>query len=374
VAGPSLSACREFLLGQGFSPIGRESYRIFKAYDTGLCQFHELTATVSTIWAFGFDAIYKIIDGFLCSVWFYRSGDVYFYIQRPPRAIPANGGADPAGACIPGLAAGGGSAADSGPLRRLIGILRALARGAGLDALRIWAVDETLLAALRAAMAEPAPSDSAAESAAGPADFTAECSDDYSEYVYRVADILEWNGGINLNKRNSLKRCFNTPGVSLRPLTGDNFARCFEVEDEWCRHQDCDACRAFAGCARDSLKNMEEIFDPAIYGGLLLYVAGKPEGYAIWEVLGADGPDCGMADTRTAAVQRMAAVQGLAYVYFAKANIPNFNVYLYYSMAKDHLRGVEFLNNGYDMGKPGLRTFKRHLSVHRMMKKYLVTL
>jgi hypothetical protein len=42
-------------------------------------------------------------------------------------------------------------------------------------------------------------------------------------------------------------------------------------------------------------------------------------------------------------------------------------------MAKDYLPGVEFLNNGYDMGKPGLRTFKRHLSVHTMMKKYLCT-
>jgi hypothetical protein len=347
--------CREFLLGRGFSPVGRKSYGVFKAYDTGIHQFHELTATVSTIWAFGFDAVYKVIGGFLCSVWFYRSGAVYFYIQRPP-----------------------GPAADSGPLRRLVAELRALARGAGLDALRIWAVDETLLAALRAAAANPMPADFAA-------DFAAECSEDYSEYVYRIADILEWNGGVNLNKRNSLKRCFNTPGISLRPLDGDNFARCFEVEDEWCRRQDCDACRAFAGCARDSLKNMEEIFDPAIYGGLLLYVAGKPEGYALWELLGGAGPpnpdpgyggtvSPGPAPGTAADAGDAAPVRGTAYVYFAKANIPNFNVYLYYCMAKDHLRGAEFLNNGYDMGKPGLRAFKRHLSVHRIMKKYLVTL
>jgi hypothetical protein len=325
--------CREFFLGQGFSPIGRESYPVFKAYDTGFHQFHELTATVSSIWAFGFDAIYKIIDGFLCSVWFYRSGDLYFCIQRPALVT------------------------DSAPLRRLIGELRALAREAGLDALRIWAVDETLLAALQAAAADSG-------------SFSAEYSGDYSEYVYRIADILEWNGGVNLNKRNSLKRCFNTADVSLRPLTKDNFARCFDIEDEWCRRQDCDSCRAFAGCAKDSLKNMGEIFDPAIYGGLLLYVAGKPEGYAIWELLG-EAAEYGEAASLEAA---QAPRRGTAYVYFAKANIPNFNVYLYYSMAKDLPGGVEFLNNGYDMGKPGLRTFKRHLSIHRMMKKYLVTL
>jgi hypothetical protein len=115
---------------------------------------------------------------------------------------------------------------------------------------------------------------------------------------------------------------------------------------------------------------MEEIFDASVYGGLLLYVAGKPEGYAIWEPLGQAANHGGPA----ASGQAQASVRGTAYVYFAKANIPNFNVYLYYIMAKDHLGGVEFLNNGYDMGKPGLRMFKRHLSVHRMMKKYLVTL
>ncbi|MDR0730571.1 MAG: hypothetical protein LBF63_02815 [Treponema sp.] len=339
--------CRKFFLERGFSPVCRETYPVFKAYDTGVHQFHELTATVSTIWAFGFDALYRIIDGFLCSLWFYRSGDLYFYIQRPPRAA-ALGSSNPIE--INGISAetNSNSAVDGGPLRRLIGELRGLALGAGLDALRIWAVDETLLAEMQSALGRgtETPADGAASGT-----FCAGCSGDYSEYVYRVADILDWNGGVNLNKRNSLKRCFNTPDVSLQALGGDNFGRCFEVEDEWCRRQDCDACRAFAGCARDSLENMGEIFDPSVYGGFLLCVAGKPEGYAIWELLG-----------RT------------AYVYFAKANIPNFNVYLYYRMAKDYLGEAEFLNNGYDMGKPGLRMFKKHLSVHRMMNKYLVTL
>jgi hypothetical protein len=125
---------------------------------------------------------------------------------------------------------------------------------------------------------------------------------------------------------------------------------------------------------------MGEIFDPAVYGGLLLYAAGKPEGYAVWELLGgktAGGgrtAECGGETAESGGPAPPEQAGGTAYVYFAKANITNFNVYLYYSMAKDFLRGAEFLNNGYDMGKSGLRTFKRHLSVHRMMKKYLVTL
>jgi hypothetical protein len=321
----SQTAARLFFLRNGFLPAGRESYPVFKNYDTGVSQFHELTATVSTIWAFGFSAVYRIIDGFLCSVWFYGSGDVYVYIQQPPESLFEARAASP-----------------QKSLANLVDTLYAAVRDAGLPSLQIWAVNDSLLAGLQEALAGVYKLDSG-------------YSADFSEYVYRVRDILAWDGGVNLNKRNSLKHCFNTTGVSVRPLSGENFPVCFEVEDEWCRRQDCDACRAFAGCGRDALANMEEVFNKGDYRGLLLYINNEPAGYAIWEVLGPPG-------SRT------------AYVYFAKANISNFNVFLYWTMAKDYLDGVDYLNNGYDMGKPGLRGFKKHLSVHTMMGKYLCRL
>ncbi|GHV41374.1 hypothetical protein AGMMS49546_17130 [Spirochaetia bacterium] len=328
------SKTRDFFLHRGFLPMGTGSFSVFRQFDTGGRQFHELTATVSSIWAFGFDAVYKIIEGFLCSVWFYKSGQVYFIIQ-PPRSITVDGD-DRGGAS----------------LAQLLETLYALAAEAGLSdtaspetgrpALQLWAVDGRLLAELRQLEAW---------------DVDAEYSEDCSEYVYHTADLVEWNGGVNLNKRNSLKRCFNTPNVAIRPLTKENFSVCFAVEDEWCTHQDCDSCRAFAGCLKDSLKNMAEIFDNSIYDGIALYIDDKPVGYAIWQVMNSDG-------------------RKTAYIYFAKANVTNFNVYLYYMAAKDYLTaaGVEYVNNGYDMGKPGLRTFKKHLGVHELMPKYLCTL
>jgi hypothetical protein len=324
---------RDYFLQQGFLPMGTDSFPVFRQFDSGGRQFHELTATVSSIWAFGFDAVYKIIEGYLCSVWFYKSGHVYFVIQ-PPRSITA--------------AASGGLGSDS--LSRLLDLLYSMAAKAGLSAagspvLQLWAVDEGLLAELRRLAAW---------------DLSAEYSEDCSEYVYRIADLVEWNGGVNLNKRNSLKRCFNTPNVVIRPLTKENFSVCFAVEDEWCTHQDCESCRAFAGCLKDSLKNMAVIFDNSVYDGIALYIDGRPAGYAIWEVMN----DKAGGGAKT------------AYIYFAKSNVTNFNVYLYYIAAKDYLSGlkVEYVNNGYDMGKPGLRTFKKHLSVHELMPKYLCTL
>ncbi|MDR0997469.1 MAG: phosphatidylglycerol lysyltransferase domain-containing protein [Treponema sp.] len=321
----SQTAARLFFLRNGFLPVGRESYAVFKNYDTGVRQFHELTATVSTVWAFGFSAVYRIIDGFLCSVWFYGGGEVYVYIQKPS---PSSGKA-------------GEALSPEKTLAGLVDTLYAAVRNAGLPLLQIWGVDDSLLAEL-------------GEALEGAYKLDSEYSPDFSEYVYRVRDILAWDGGINLNKRNSLKRCFSTPGVSVRPLSGENFPACFAVEDEWCRHQDCDACRAFAGCGRDALVNMKEIFDKGGYRGLLLYINKEPAGYAVWEVLGPSG-------------------NRSAYIYFAKANISNFNVFLYWTIAKDYLEGVDYLNNGYDMGKPGLRGFKKHLSAHTMMGKYLCT-
>ncbi|GHT93746.1 hypothetical protein FACS1894140_6830 [Spirochaetia bacterium] len=321
------AAIRYYFLRQGFLPMGMDSFTVFKQFDTGGRQFHELTATVSSIWAFGFDAIYKIIEGFLCSVWFYKTGQVYFVIQ-PSRSITT-----------------------AASLSQLIDTLYSMAAEAGisvadLPALQLWAVDERLLAELRQLRGW---------------DVSTEYSEECSEYVYRIADIIEWNGGVNLNKRNSLKRCFNTPNVVIRPLTKENFSVCFAVEDEWCTHQDCDSCRAFAGCLKDSLKNMAVIFDNSIYDGIALYIDDKPAGYAIWQVMN------GVIDGRAVKT---------AYVYFAKSNVTNFNVYLYYMAAKEYLAGagVEHVNNGYDMGKPGLRTFKKHLSVYELRRKYLCTL
>ncbi|GHV11917.1 hypothetical protein FACS189491_04000 [Spirochaetia bacterium] len=340
------TAFRDYFLQQGFLPMGIDSFTVFKQFDVGGTQFHELTATVSSIWAFGFDAVYKIIEGYLCSVWFYKTGQVYFVIQ-PPRSITV---ADRGGASLSQLletlysmAAGAGIS--------IAGLPNVASAEAGLPkaasaALQLWAVDEGLLAELQQLAAW---------------DVLSEYSEDCSEYVYRTADIIEWNGGVNLNKRNSLKRCFNTPDVVIRPLTKENFSVCFAVEDEWCTHQDCDSCRAFAGCLKDSLKNMAVIFDNSIYDGIALYIDDKPAGYAIWEMMN------GVTDGRAVKT---------AYIYFAKSNVTNFNVYLYYMAAKEYLTaaGVECVNNGYDMGKPGLRTFKKHLSVHELRRKYLCTL
>jgi hypothetical protein len=96
---------------------------------------------------------------------------------------------------------------------------------------------------------------------------------------------------------------------------------------------------------------MADIFDEGVYKGILGYLNDVPVGYAICEQIN----------------------EKIVILYFGKASITNFNVYLYYTIIKMYFFGVEYLNNGHDMGKEGLRIFKKHLSAHELWKKYLCT-
>jgi hypothetical protein len=271
----------------------------------------ETTATTSTIWGFAFNALCKIIQSYLCSVWFYQNGAIYIIVQKPA----------PNAECS---------------VQEIVDTLYEICRLAGMPALYIWAIEERFLKEYMAVKGY---------------DIASEYSDDWSEYTYRKDDLLELSGGVNLNKRTRLKKFINATNISLQPLTVENIKICLDIEEEWCSHQDCEQCGAFAGCAKTSLEIMIDIFDRSIYDGVLAYIDDAPVAYAIWEKTN----------------------KKIAFIYFAKSNVSDFNVYLYYTMVKMHFSDVEYINVGHDMGKQGLRTFKKHLSAYKLLCKYLCT-
>jgi hypothetical protein len=294
---------------RGFLPMGPDQFEAL--YDfKGDNTVHEITATVCAIWAFAYSAVYKELHGYLCSVWFYHEGDVRFLVQRP--AVPEF------------------------PLSRIVEDLYALALDAGLPALEIWPVEERFLAEYEA-----------------PEGFriSSVCNEDWGEYVYRPGDILELSGGPNTLKRRRLKKCLEISNITTCPLTKDNFDICFTIEEEWCRQRDCACCESFGGCAKKSLENMAVIFDEQYHQGMLAFVDSVPAGYAIWEITN----------------------EKILFVYFSKSSRPDLNLFLYYTIAKDRLLEIEHINNGADMGKPGLRVFKQHLGIHELLRKYRCT-
>jgi hypothetical protein len=329
---------RDYLLDRGFLPAGLESYPLFRDFK-GVSVLSELTPAVSTFWTLSFNELYRIIDGCLVTVFFFDGMEPYFELKWPED--PCSGWAEDK-FTLPG-----------DRLRGLIETLHGLALGAGLDALRLYAVEERFL-----------------KQFTGVPGFTvgAGYSDDHGEYVYKPADIVNLSGGINHKKHTHLNKFLDRRDITLVPMSNDNRRLFLDVEREWCASQDCALCSAFAGCELRALEIMGDIYDDRYFHGLLAYADDKLSGYLVWE-------------------QRE---EGRAYLHFGKGTVQNLFVYLIYLLARDNLGGGDsaaaalpaagptaggagLLNINEDMGKEGLRRFKRHLGLYEQWRKYLCT-
>ncbi|MDR0641507.1 MAG: phosphatidylglycerol lysyltransferase domain-containing protein [Treponema sp.] len=321
-------------MGRGFLPAGPESYPLFRDFKSPAV-LSELTPAVSTFWTLSFNELYRIIDGCLVTVFFFDGMEPYFEVKLSMDFCSGE-----TGAALP-----------RNRLRGLIETLYDLALGASLPRLHLYAVEECFL-----------------EQFTGVDGFTVEAgySDDHSEYIYKPADVVDLSGGINHKKHTHLNKFLDRPGISLIPLDNANRRLFLEVEREWCGSQDCGLCSAFAGCELRALEIMGEIYDERYFHGLLAYAEDKLSGYLVWE-------------------QRE---EGRAYLHFGKGTIQNLFVYLIYLLARDKLGGgdstaaaaapppgggVRLLNINEDMGKEGLRRFKRHLGPYEHWRKYLCT-
>jgi hypothetical protein len=301
-----------FFLQEGFFPVGKESFpRIQNFKQTSILL--DLSATLTNTWGVPLNSLYKNIRGCICVVWFcdgspYHGGSPLYYTILCPQDSEYS-------------------------LKQVIDVLYDFSLKAALSFLPVESIDEQFL-----------------EDYTAVAGYKTETgySDDHVEYVYKTKDLLELPGGINLNKRSRLKKFSALRGISLAPLTKKNVRLCCEIEEEWCKQRECSYCESFAGCEKKALEIMVDIFDEQIHRGLVGYIDGNPAGYAIWE----------QKNNR------------YSYLYFGKSNVRDFFLYLIYRITQDYLSGVEYFNIGEDMGNPGLRTFKKHLGVHELWRKY----
>jgi hypothetical protein len=180
---------------------------------------------------------------------------------------------------------------------------------------------------------------------------TTEFFEDDNEYAFPTRGLIELSGGINLNKRNRIKPFLNDERISFEPMTNENVHLCFEIEEQWCKGRDCSICQSFSGCERKAMAIMGEIFDDRIYTGFFGYYDGVLAGYVIFE-------------KRT---------PELFFLYFGKANIKDFFVYLIHILVKMHFPDTLYMNMNEDMGNLGLRTFKRHLGPYELWRKNICT-
>jgi hypothetical protein len=270
-----------------------------------------MTAVVITAWSFIFSGLYKIVHGYLCTVNFLDGCPVYFSLHRPGETPEYS-------------------------LQQIIDILYDLSREAGLPFLQMHLIEDRFLKEYEELKGYR---------------IKTEYFEDDNEYAYRTADLLELSGGVNFYKRKRLKKCFENPKLSERPITNDTVQLCLKIEEEWCRHKECSFCESFSGCEKKAMEIMVDIFDDTVYTGLFLYDGETPIGYLIGE----------KRDEK------------LSYLYFGKSLVQDDFVYLVYMMYKTRLTGVEYMNNNEDMGNMGLRQFKQHLSAHELWRKNICT-
>lgn len=298
-----------FFQQKGFLPVDKESYSVFKGYES-YSLFQEMGATIITTWSFAYNGLYKVIQGYLCSLYFYEGKQVYFAVHRPQTSDYS--------------------------LQQIVDMLYGLSQEAGLPFLQIKFIEERYLKDYEAIQGYH---------------IHAEYREEDSEYAYRVTDFLELSGNANQLKRRHLNKFFNAPNSSLRPMTKENISVCLAIEEAWCHSKECSYCESFSGCEKKAMEIMIDIFDDRIYNGLIGYWDDQPAGYVIWEKRN----------------------EKIAFLYFGKSNIQNHYTYLLYMMAKNYLPGVEYWNMNEDMGNMGLRMFKRHLGVYELWRKYICT-
>jgi hypothetical protein len=308
---------RKFFIESGFSPIDPESYSLFRQYD-GDSVLHERSASLVAAWSSASMGLFRLLNGWLCAVYFFPQYPVHFIIYSPLSPLHVTGtAAEP----------------PRQGLKPVIDALYSLSRQAGLPSLLIGYLEKRFLPEY--------------EGVSG-YDIETEYIEEDDEYVLGVENFLNLSGNINSNKRERLKRCFKNSDFSHTPIDRSNIALCMDIEKEWCSRRDCLVCRSALGCEKKALEKLIHFFDPGIHCGILLYEKNVPVGFGIGE-----------ARNKT-----------IGFAYMAKSLMQNCLVYILHILTTVFFKDCMYINLDNDMGIQGLKTFKSHLGVYELWHRY----
>lgn len=300
-----------FFVNEGFSAIDNNSFSFLQKTYRHCSRFQEKSLTACVAWQYAYFGLYKILHECLCSFFFHEKQNIYCTIHR----LQGNT------AC---------------PLQSIIDTLAWLCKKAGIPALQIKFIDENQVNEYKAIRGYA---------------LTVTQSADSSEYAYKTSDLRELAGTNNYYKRKRVNKFMNMQDISVRPMTKSNVRLCLEVEEQWCRTQECVICSSYFHCEKKALEVIVDIFNEETHRGLLMYHDDKPAGHIICEAVN----------------------EKISFVIFGKSLIDDGFLYLIYMMYKDYLCNTEYMNINEDMGHEGLRRFKKLLSHYELWHKYAVT-
>lgn len=297
---------------EGFVPADKDSYKVYKKYEQ-YSFLQEMTPVIITTWSFATNGVYKIIKGYLCTVFFFNERTPYWTIHRPKEEERE---------CS---------------LKEIIDELYALSQKAGLPSFCIRFIEERFLSEF--------------ESIKGYTVNT-EFNRDDCDYIYPNKDFLILSGKINGDKRSRIKKYIEQENnMRFVPITNDNINICLNIEKHWCGEKDCKLCESYAGCEKIAMEAMVDIFDENIFIGYILYENDEPNGYIISQIMN----------------------ETITHVYYGKSNVVDCFAYCIYWVSKKYNDDSLYLNLNEDMGHKGIRMFKSHLGKYELWNNYICT-
>lgn len=110
---------------------------------------------------------------------------------------------------------------------------------------------------------------------------------DYFDYIYSLEKLVTLAGKKNQAKRNHINRFKANYSWSFEEITAENLAECWEMNEEWCRRNDCEdielLLQEYCAVSR-CFKN----YDALGLEGALLRVEGRVVAYTMGEILNSD--------------------------------------------------------------------------------------
>jgi hypothetical protein len=281
---------------------------VFREYEAGSI-LEERSAAIIASWSFAHKGLYKIICGYLCSVYFYERKEIYFVIYPPLKGYHS--------------------------LQEIIDMLYAMSMEAELSFFQVKFIEEQFLPEYHAVQGY---------------DIRTEFFDNDTEYIFRPRDLLALPDKMK-EKAKALRKCSEKEGMSLRLISNETVHICSMIQEEWCKTKECGFCESFTGCEKKALDIMLDIFDDRVHKGVYLYDGDKPVGY-------------GIGERRN---------QHISFLYYGKGLFSNYFYYIIYNMVEMYFSDADYFNISEDMGNMGLRFFKAHLGKHTPGYKYICT-
>jgi len=177
--------------------------------------------------------------------------------------------------------------------------------------------------------------------------------DDY-DYIYKVDDLALLKGSKYQSKRNFVLQFKKRYKYEYRKLTKDDIQNCIELQQEWCKENNCldeEGILLENRCVYELLNNFEQL---NLFGAGI-YIENKLKAFTVAEVF----------NKTTVLIHIEKALKGFRGIYQAINN---------FFCEKELLNKFEFVNREQDAGDKGLRKSKLSYHPHHFIEKYNIEL